>query len=207
MCAQSASFGIRWLHLFVVMVSMNFIGPVPTGPQNGSLPSLLLLLISSFKTKQTTNLDSFFLLHISVCSSSCPAVILSFSSSRFRPPPHHIHFACHLPRMAPKLSPTPAHLLFLPRTRPPAPVPEPPAGVPWVSSSDRCSLVCSPACSSGYAASPRHGPEPLWSSDRHRGRRDEMQAGVLSNMWVRLTELLRAVHSQMTVNSQILAEP
>lgn len=76
--------------------------------------------------------------------------------------PHHNHFSFHFPSVNPP--PRSLHTLlhlFLFKIRLPAPVPAPPAGVPWVSSSDRCSPVCSPACSSGFGASPTREPEPL----------------------------------------------
>lgn len=114
-------------------------------------------------------LDSFYFIF--------PFVLFSYSHSLlYGPSPLPVQVS-DLPHITSyPTSPILAHLLlvlllFLSRIRPPVLVPEPLAGVPWVSSSDRCSLVCSLVCSSGCAASLRHGPEPLRGMDRHRGRK------------------------------------
>lgn len=73
-------------------------------------------------------------------------------------------FLLPLPSCETQTSPQSLHTLlhlFPFKIRLPVPVPTPPAGVPWVSSSDRCSPVCSPACSSGFGASPTREPGPL----------------------------------------------
>lgn len=105
------------------------------------------------------------LLHF-FCSSASPVAILSHMDPLLFQIPDLPHITSY------PTSSALAHLLLvLSRIRPPVLVPEPLAGVPWVSSSDRCSRVCSLACSSGCAASLRHGPEPLRGVDRHRGRK------------------------------------
>lgn len=100
-----------------------------------------------------------------------PICSLCFSSPHpfsHLPPLIRLHFYFHFPLIGPSLSSTNL-LLLLSRIQPPAPDPRPLTGVPWVSSSNRCSPACSPACSSGCVVSPTHGPESLWSSDTNRG--------------------------------------
>lgn len=72
--------------------------------------------------------------------------------------------------------PAPLFLHFLSRTQLPVPAPVPPAGVPWVSSSGRCSPVCSPFCSSGFGVWLTHGPEPL-----------QMLKRIVTETWTRLS--------------------
>lgn len=77
-------------------------------------------------------------------------------------------FSKHL--FAPCPSPLSENLHLRSMIQPPAPVPEPLTGVPWVSSSVQCSPVCSPSCSSDCAVSVMHVPEPL-QSEKEKGNK------------------------------------
>lgn len=103
----------------------------------------------------------------------------------------HLHLSLHFPVTGPGLPSTPAHTFssfsssFLSRIQLPVPVPGPLTGVPWVSSSNRCFPVYSPSCSSGCAASPTHGPEPLWGSDADRGMKWFIKVIWADPLWTR----------------------
>lgn len=112
---------------------------------------------------ETVSFCFFFLLHISVCPPTRPPVPLLLLTQP------HIHFL-YVKTQPPPIPPIPAHLFlhFLFRTQLPVPVPAPPAGVPWASSSGRCSPACSPFCSWDFGAWLTRGPEPLQRVKRNR---------------------------------------
>lgn len=124
--------------------------------QMSACTALLILLSPQMHTFCSRPLVPTLYFYILFFLSPCSLFIL-FT-------PHHNHFSFHFPHVKTNTPPRSLHTLlhlFLFKIRLPVPVPVPPAGVPWVSSSDRCSPVCSPACSSGFGVSPTREPEPL----------------------------------------------